>query len=163
MKPKVTFVLQLMANDDGNEYVYIDAQLTEEDSCGFVVTETVNDIFDLRDAIDAFAEKHQISRITDNELQTMNNDIDTTAQGEATLAPPFTNIVSGYLYGICGEPATREVDSKHVRVVSSQDIVLELADMVDVGLNEVSACMAYLGYHCGSIDGKLGWLVHICI
>lgn len=46
-------------------------------------------------------------------------------------------------------------------MITSQEIVLELADMVDLELNDVASCMTALGYICGSYDGKLGWFVNI--
>lgn len=35
--------------------------------------------------------------------------------------------------------------------------------MADMELNDVTVCMTHLGFICGSIDGKLGWLIHIDI
>lgn len=49
------------------EYIVIDAQESEEISAGFIVLNNTNDIFTLRDAIDAFIDKHQISRIINHE------------------------------------------------------------------------------------------------
>lgn len=49
------------------EYIVIDAQETEEVSAGFMVLNHVNDIFALQDAIDAFINKHQLSRIISHE------------------------------------------------------------------------------------------------
>lgn len=97
----------------------------------------------------------------------MNNDIDKEEElGENTPPPAFLTIVQGYLWGINGSPI-RNIDdaikSKHTRVLTTQDILLELADMADMELNNVTACMAYLGYICGRVDGKLGWLIHIDI
>lgn len=63
MSKPISFDVQLLSSKEGGEYVLIDARLTEEISCGFLATETVNDIFALRDAIDEFITKHQISRI----------------------------------------------------------------------------------------------------
>lgn len=65
MNDSTSFDIQLFTNDAGNEYIVIDAQITQEESCGFVVLDAVNDIFALRDAIDAFISKHQISRINE--------------------------------------------------------------------------------------------------
>ena len=62
MKP-MKFTVTLVSSDDAPEHVVIDAQVTDEISGGFIATESVNDIFALRDALDAFISKHQISRI----------------------------------------------------------------------------------------------------
>lgn len=93
----------------------------------------------------------------------MNNDINNAPQQAAEL-PPFLNIVEGYLWGINGQPTGKtpgSFNTKHLRVITSQEIVLELADMVDLELNDVAKCMTALGYVCGSADGKLGWFVEI--
>ncbi len=93
----------------------------------------------------------------------MNNDINNTPEQGAEL-PPFLNIVEGYLWGINGQPTGKHpasIDLKRLRVITSQEIVLDLADMADLDLNDVARCMSYLGYVCGSADGKLGWFVEI--
>lgn len=93
----------------------------------------------------------------------MTND-NNNSKASSKEQPQFLPIVSGYLWGINGSPTASHpalIDPKHTRVITSQDIVLELADMADLELNDVARCMTYLGYSCGSWDGKLGWLVNI--
>lgn len=93
----------------------------------------------------------------------MNKEND-NAREQGAEQPPFLTIVEGYLWGINGKPTGKHpatIDPKRTRVITSQEIVLELADMADMELNDVARCMSYLGYICGSWDGKIGWLVQI--
>lgn len=78
--------------------------------------------------------------------------------------PPFCNVVEGYLRGIDGEPAGRTPDTLGLwktKAITSQEIVIATADMADLDINDVAASMTYLGYSCGLMEGKLGWLVKI--
>lgn len=92
----------------------------------------------------------------------MNKDIDNEQEHE-DVQPAFLPIVQGSLWGINGKPQTlaTAIDIKRTRIITSQEIVLELADMADMELNDVAACMTYLGYVCGSYEGKIGWLIQI--
>ena len=45
--------------------------------------------------------------------------------------------------------------------MTSQEIIIDLADMVDLELNDVAEAMSYLGYVVARIDGKTGWLLGI--
>lgn len=50
-------------------------------------------------------------------------------------------------------------DRRTFRIMTSQEIILDLADMVDMGLNDVAEAMIYLGYRTIVYDGKVGWLL----
>ena len=50
-------------------------------------------------------------------------------------------------------------DRTRFRILTSQEIVLELADMVDMELNDVAEAMMFLGYRTIISDGKVGWLL----
>ena len=96
------------------------------------------------------------------ELSPMDDRINKTEEG--SQEPPFCSIVSGYLWGIDGKPTGTDrwrLHPESTRVFTSQEIVLALADMADLELNDVARCMIHLGYVCGSIDGNIGWLVQI--
>lgn len=80
----------------------------------------------------------------------------------ATTSPDFCNLVQGYLWSINGQPGSPKPESPDLTrttAITSQEIVLALADMADININDVAASMTHLGYICGAIDGKLGWLV----
>lgn len=74
--------------------------------------------------------------------------------------PAYVGIIEAFL-SADWEP-TRTVDTDDTtrfRIMTSQEIVLELADMVDLELNDVAEAMASLGYCACTYDGKLGWLL----
>lgn len=60
----ISFDIQLINYRD-TRYVLIDARVSEEVSSGFLATETVDDIFELRDAIDAFIVQNNLIRTTE--------------------------------------------------------------------------------------------------
>ena len=43
--------------------------------------------------------------------------------------------------------------------MTSQEIILDLVDMVDIELNDVAEAMMFLGYRTIIHDGKVGWLL----
>ena len=67
------------------------------------------------------------------------------------------HIVNGYL-AENSIPATPG-DRTHTHVISSQEILLDLADMADVSINDVAQAMKSLGYITARREGKVGWLV----
>lgn len=73
-------------------------------------------------------------------------------------APQFAAVIEGYLSGY--KPMNRaNFNPKRMTVRTSQEIILDLADMVDITLNEVAEAMSYLGYCTVSYDHKVGWLL----
>lgn len=50
-------------------------------------------------------------------------------------------------------------DPRRFRIMTSQEIILYLADMVDMELNDVAEAMLALGYRTIIHDGKAGWLL----
>lgn len=87
-----------------------------------------------------------------------NNNIPMEPSEDLKLKPPYTDIIEGYLSGY--QPMDRHnFNPKTMTVRSSQEIVLDLADMVDIELNDVAASMSYLGYKTCVIDHKVGWLL----
>lgn len=71
--------------------------------------------------------------------------------------PQFLGLIEGYLGGEY-EPVRVFIPGRH-RVVSSQEILIELADMADLELNDVVNAMTYLGYRVTRYDGKIGWVL----
>lgn len=82
------------------------------------------------------------------------------SENELRETSPFADIIKGYL-----QPEFRpvtDIDPEAVctyRVMTSQEILLDLADMVELSINEVAESMTLLGYHTAKIDGKVGWLM----
>ncbi len=50
-------------------------------------------------------------------------------------------------------------DAGLIEVRTSQEIVGDLAEMVDIGLNEVAESMLWLGYRTVRSEGKTGWML----
>lgn len=87
-----------------------------------------------------------------------NNNIEMEGIEDFNVKPPFTDIIEGYLSGY--KPMDRgNFNPKAMEVRTSQEIILDLADMVDITLNEVADVMGYLGYRTCVIDHKVGWLL----
>lgn len=73
-------------------------------------------------------------------------------------APRFASIIEGYLTGYC--PMNRgNFNPKTMTIRTSQEIITDLAEMVDIELNEVADAMIYLGYCTVISDHKVGWLL----
>jgi len=87
-----------------------------------------------------------------------NNNIDMEETDDTNFKPPFTDIVEGCLSGY--KPMNRaNFDPRTMTVRTSQEIILDLADMLDISLNDVAAVMSYLGYCTCVVDHKVGWLL----
>ena len=75
-------------------------------------------------------------------------------------APRFTAVIEGYLTGY--RPMNRgNFNPKTMEIRTSQEIIVDLAEMVDIELNEVAEAMLYLGYCTAMTDHKVGWLLGI--
>lgn len=71
------------------------------------------------------------------------------------------DVISGYVESQwCPAPSLQEgVKRGDITVMTSQEIVLALADVVDLDNNDVANAMITLGYRTGVIDGKAGWML----
>lgn len=75
--------------------------------------------------------------------------------------PKFLGVIEGFINS--RYQPTRHFnpdDHRNFRIMTSQEIILDLADMVDMELNDVAEAMMYLGYRTIVSDGKVGWLLH---
>lgn len=88
-----------------------------------------------------------------------NDDIKKNPALEIDATPPrFLSIVEGYL--MSNYPMDRgNFDPRKMEVRTSQEIVLDLAEMADMDLNDVADCMVWLGYRTIITDNKVGWLL----
>lgn len=87
-------------------------------------------------------------------------DINEQAQDSEAGKPKFLGVIEGFINS--EYHPTRGFnpdDRKHFRIMTSQEIILDLADMVDMGLNDVAEAMMFLGYRTIIHDGKVGWLL----
>lgn len=69
--------------------------------------------------------------------------------------PWHVRLIDGWLRGRY-EPTPLYCAAEH-RLMSSLDIVIELADMADLEVNQVAEAMASLGYFVGHDNGRSGW------
>ncbi|MCM1141779.1 MAG: hypothetical protein NC453_24680 [Muribaculum sp.] len=85
------------------------------------------------------------------------NHMDETNEKEV---PRFAAVIEGYLCGY--RPMNRgNFDPKRMEIRTSQEIAGDLAEMVDIELNEVAEAMQYLGYCTAVGDHKVGWLLGV--
>lgn len=74
--------------------------------------------------------------------------------------PRFAAVIEGYLSGY--RPMNRgNFNPKRMEIRTSQEIAGDLAEMVDIELNEVAEAMQYLGYCTCVNDNKVGWLLGV--
>lgn len=81
--------------------------------------------------------------------------------GEPELVEPrFLGVIEGFINSEW-QPTRmfNPADRRRFRIMTSQEIVIELADMVDMELNDVAVAMSYLGYRTILYEGKVGWLL----
>lgn len=87
-----------------------------------------------------------------------NNSEESREQAPAT--PKFLGVIEGFI-STQYRPTRgfNPEDRTHFRIMTSQEIILDLADMVDMELNDVAEAMMFLGYRTIIHDGKVGWLL----
>lgn len=74
--------------------------------------------------------------------------------------PKFLGVIEGFINTqYCPSRGYNPDDRRNFRIMTSQEIILDLADMVDMELNDVAEAMMYLGYRTIIYDGKVGWLL----
>jgi len=113
-------------------------------------------------ALNELADLHLLRRHIDQYITTLNIPDNTPMEKESKNrekpAPQFASLIEGYLMDY--KPMNRSnYDPKHMVIRTSQEIILDLADMVDLSLNEVAEAMTYLGYCTIVYDHKVGWLL----
>lgn len=92
----------------------------------------------------------------------MNKKIDNTAkhgEADAPRKPKFLGVIEGYINTDWCPARMFHPDDARFRIMSSQEIILELADMVDMEMNDVADAMVFLGYRTIIHEGKVGWLL----
>lgn len=114
-------------------------------SLGTLALHELSDLHILRARIDDFIFNNNI---TESPMEESNE----------KEAPRFTTIIEGYLSGYC--PMNRgNFNPKTMTIRTSQEIITDLAEMVDIELNDVAEAMLHLGYCTVISDHKVGWLL----
>ena len=93
-------------------------------------------------------------------MNTEGNNKSRQVKKNASRKPRFLGLIEGFIN--TQYRPTRAFDPAErtrFRVMTSQEIILDLADMVDMELNDVAEAMMYLGYRTIIHDGKAGWLL----
>lgn len=125
---------------------------TQASSLGTLALNQFEDLHILRNAIDTFIETNGIPK-----LSPMKKD---SSAPEERPVPQFASIIEGYLSASGFTPMNRDnFNPKGMAIRSSQEIILDLADMVDLSLNDVAESMLYLGYCTCVSEDKVGWLL----
>lgn len=92
-------------------------------------------------------------------MKTEDNNIE-QANDQTSRKPKFLGVVEGFINSQYRPTRGYNPDDRRrFRIMTSQEIILELADMVDMELNDVAEAMIFLGYRTLIIDGKVGWLL----
>lgn len=86
-----------------------------------------------------------------------NNSEESREQAPAT--PKFLGVIEGYINTQYHPTRGFNPHDRRFRIMTSQEIILDLADMVDMELNDVAEAMMFLGYRTIIHDGKVGWLL----
>ena len=119
-----------------------DIEASERENSEYFTLHSYQEVVALHDILHQYISQHDNTPMSTDEQST----------------PPFLQtILEGCLSGYA--PADAADDANACRVVSSQEILLDLADMADISLNDLAATMARLGYSATRRDGKVGWLI----
>ena len=156
--PKVVITPTITTDSDtgiNDISILIDIQIAPDLSNGFVVLDDPEDLYILRDAIDKYISTNNIKKST-----SMNTDNTTPDKTSTADTPRFLGVIDGYINSEW-RPARgyNPDDRRNFCIKTSQEIILDLADMVDIELNDVAAAMMHLGYRTIIIEGKAGWLL----
>lgn len=93
-------------------------------------------------------------------MKTEGNNKSRQGKKSAAPRPRFLGVIEGFINTqYRPSRAYNPDDRKHFRIMTSQEIILDLADMVDMELNDVADAMMYLGYRTIIYDSKVGWLL----
>lgn len=129
-----------------------------DNSNGFVVLDEPEDLFILRNYIDFFVDKHNLK--DPYSMNPTENEIKDPDKKSAIDQPRFFGVIEGFI-NTQYRPSRgyNPDDRRNFRIMTSQEIILDLVDMVDIELNDVAEAMMFLGYRTIIHDGKVGWLL----
>lgn len=157
--PEVVISSNIITDDEtGQNLATIIVEAKVDDfSNGFIFLDEPGDLYLLRNAIDDYISKKQHQEPIP--MNTEENNIEQNRE-QAPEAPKFLGVIEGYIN--TQYHPTRGFnpnDRTRFRIMTSQEIILDLADMVDMELNDVAEAMMFLGYRTIIHDGKVGWLL----
>ena len=91
-------------------------------------------------------------------MKTEENNIE-KSQEQVPVTPKFLGVIEGYINSEWHPTRAFHPDRTRFRIMTSQEILTELAEMVDMELNDVAESMIHLGYRTIMYEGKIGWLL----
>lgn len=147
--PAITIETRAFDDDASGRIVIHPIIRAEADgySLGTLALHEMTDLHILRARIDDFIFTNNITESTMEET-------------DKKEAPRFTAIIEGYLTGY--HPMNRgNFNPQAMTIRTSQEIITDLAEMVDIELNDVAEAMLHLGYSTIISDHKVGWLLGI--
>lgn len=158
--PEVDIAANIIADSESGvniANIIIDVKVGEY-SNGFVILDEPGDLFILRNAIDEFIARNNIKKSIS--MTTEDNNSAEPGMTPDSNKPKFLGVIEGFI-NTQYRPSRgyNPDDRRNFRIMTSQEIILDLADMVDMELNDVAEAMMYLGYRTIIYDGKVGWLL----
>lgn len=157
--PEVDIVANTIADSDSGVNIVniiVDVKAGEY-SNGILFLDEPEDLYIIRSAIDDYIVRNHIKKPI--HMNTDDNNLHNEPELES-CKPEFLGVIEGYIN--TQYHPTRGFnpnDRTRFRIMTSQEIILDLADMVDMALNDVAEAMIYLGYRTIIYDGKVGWLL----
>ncbi len=136
--------------DDGRIWNYVTIDVMTGDYCsnGTITLDDLDDLFLLRNAIDKYISK--------NDLKPSDMTKKSKTQQPDPVCSDYT-VIEGYLKGW----APAEKFERGVFLKTTQDIVDDLQDMVDIDTTVVAYAMTLLGFkaYFSHDDGPHGWMM----
>lgn len=162
--PKITITIEALKYDDedtGREVTTpVVRAMYGNFSAGFITLKDVSDLLTLRKSIDEYLTLNNecgTCRVTNQNLTEV--PAGNAVEASGWVVPEHTDIIRGYLSDFT-PVKNPEHESGSVTLRTSQAIALDLVDIVDISLNEVAACMSYLGYRAIATADKVGWALY---
>lgn len=158
--PEVDIVANIFEDSESGENkanIIIDVKV-DGYSNGFLALDEPGDLLILRNAINDYIARNNIEKSIS--MNTEDNNRKASDLEPDADKPKFLGVIEGYI-NTQYHPTRgfNPADRRNFRIMTSQEIILDLADMVDMGLNDVAEAMMYLGYRTIIHDGKVGWLL----
>ena len=157
--PEVVVSSNIITDDETGQNlatIIVEAKVADF-SNGFIFLDDPGDLYLLRNAIDDYISRNNIKKTIP--MNTEENNIEQSRE-QAPATPKFLGVIEGFI-NTQYRPSRgyNPDDRRNFRIMTSQEIILDLADMVDMELNDVAEAMMFLGYRTIIHDGKVGWLL----
>lgn len=156
--PEVVVSSNIIPDDETGQNlatIIVEARVADV-SNGFIFLDEPGDLYLLRNAIDDYISHNNIKNPFP--MKTEENNIEQSRE-QAPAVPKFLGVIEGYISTQYRPTRGFNPHDRRFQIMTSQEIILDLADMVDMELNDVAEAMMFLGYRTIIHDGKVGWLL----